>query len=286
MVDLSSRAVSGKKGAAALISLLMLNGACAVAWAALGSEAAAMNQPIAPFRIVDHLYYVGASDVASYLLVTPAGDILIDGGFAETAPLIESNIATLGFRVTDVKWLLNGHAHPDHAGGLSQLKRDSGARFAAMRAEVMPLEHNGRGTFYRGDKNLFDSIPVDRVLDDGGQIELGGTRLTAQLTPGHTPGCTTWSMQLRDGKHRYQVVIACQIGVPSAQISYEGMAADFQRTYAFLRSIPCDVFLAEHGKSFSLTEKIARRSENPSVNPFIEPGGCARYVDQAEQDAR
>ena len=244
-----------------------------------------MNQPVAPFRIVDHLYYVGASDVASYLLVTPAGDLLIDGGFAQTAPLIEANIATLGFRLTDVKWLLNGHAHPDHAGGLSQLKRDTGARFAAMRAEVIPLEHNGRGTFYRGDKSLFDSISVDRILDDGDHIDIGGTRLTAHLTAGHTPGCTTWSMQLRDGKHRYHVVIACQISVPSAEISYDGMEADFRRTYALLRSLPCDIFLAEHGKAFSLAEKIERRTKNPPANPFIDPNGCSRYVDQAEQEA-
>jgi metallo-beta-lactamase class B len=264
------------------LMLLLLSGICPSTAAALSPAAAAMNQPITPFRIADHLYYVGASDVASYLLVTPAGDILIDGGFAETAPLIESNIAALGFRITDVKWLLNGHAHPDHAGGLSQLQRDSGARFAAMRAEVIPLEHNGRGTFYHGDRSLFDSLAVDRVLDDGDHLDLGGARLTAHLTPGHTPGCTTWTMSLRDGKNHYRVVIACQISVPSADASYEGMEADFVRTYTLLRSLPCDIFLAEHGKAFSLTEKLARKNADPSVNPFVDSTGCARYVDLAE----
>jgi metallo-beta-lactamase class B len=278
--------MSAKRGGAALILLLLLNGVCPVASAALGPEAAAMNQPIMPFRITDHLYYVGASDVASYLLVTPAGDILIDGGFAETTPLIEANIAALGFKITDVKWLLNGHAHPDHAGGLSQLKRDSGARFAAMSAEVIPLEHNGQGTFYKGDKLLFDSVAVDRVLQDGDHVDLGGIRLTARLTAGHTPGCTTWTTQLRDGRNQRSVVIACQISVPAAIISYEGMDADFKRTYALLRSLPCDVFLAEHGKAFSLTEKMARTTQDPSVNPFVDPAGCARYVDEAEQEAR
>jgi len=245
-----------------------------------------MNQPITPFRIAGPLYYVGASDVASYLLVTPAGDILIDGGFAETAPLIEANVAALGFKITDVKWLLNGHAHPDHAGGLSQLKRDSGARFAAMSAEVIPLEHNGQGTFYKGDKILFDSVTVDRVLQDGDHIDLGGIRLTAHLTAGHTPGCTTWTTQLWDGRNQHSVVIACQISVPAANISYEGMDADFKQTYTLLRSLPCDIFLAEHGKAFSLTEKLARRTRNSSINPFVDPTGCARYVDQAEREAR
>jgi metallo-beta-lactamase class B len=272
--------VPAKISGAALILLLLISGVCPIASAALGPEAAAMNQPIPPFRIADNLYYVGASDVASYLLVTPAGDILIDGGFAESAPLIESNIAALGFKVTDVKWLLNGHAHPDHAGGLSQLKRDTGARFAAMRAEVVPLEHNGQGTFYKGDKILFDSVAVDRILQDGDHIDFGGIRLTAHLTAGHTPGCTTWTTQLRDGRNQHSVVIACQISVPAINISYEGMDADFKRTYALLRSLPCDIFLAEHGKAFSLTEKLLKRSKNPSVNPFVDPGGCARYVDQ------
>jgi metallo-beta-lactamase class B len=278
--------VLAKISGAALILLLLISGVCPIASAALGPEAAAMNQPIPPFRIADHLYYVGASDVASYLLVTPSGDILIDGGFAESAPLIESNIAALGFKVTDVKWLLNGHAHPDHAGGLSQLKRDTGARFAAMRAEVVPLEHNGQGTFYKGDKILFDSVAVDRILQDGDHIDFGGIRLTAHLTAGHTPGCTTWTTQLREGRNQHSVVIACQISVPAANISYEGMDADFKRTYALLRLLPCDIFLAEHGKAFSLMEKLVKRSKNPSVNPFVDPGGCARYVDQEEREAR
>jgi metallo-beta-lactamase class B len=152
-----------------------------------------------------------------------------------------------------------------------------------MRAEVVPLEHNGRGTFYHGDKNLFDSVSVDRVLDDGDHIDLGGIRLTAHLTAGHTPGCTTWTMHLGDGGKQYRVVIACQISRPSAEISYVGMDADFGRTFALLRSLPCDIFLSEHGKGFSLTEKLAQKNKDSSANPFIDPTGCARYVDEAER---
>jgi metallo-beta-lactamase class B len=166
------------------------------------------------------------------------------------------------------------------------LKRDSGAQFAAMKAEVIPLEHNGRGTFYHGDKILFDSIAVDRVLHDGDHIDLGGTRLTAHLTAGHTPGCTTWTMQLRDGGKQYRVVIACQISVLSAEASYEGMDADFGRTFALFRSLPCDIFLAEHGKSFSLAQKLARKNQDTSANPFVDPTGCVRYVEEAEAEFR
>ena len=255
--------------------------------AALSPENTAKNQPVAPFRIAGNLYYVGASDVTSYLVVTPAGMILLDGGFAETAPQIEKNIATLGFKLTDVKVLLNGHAHPDHAGGLAALKRDSGARFEAMAPEVLPLEHHGQGTFYRGDRLLFDSIPVDRVLHDGDTVELGGVTLTAHLTPGHTPGCTTWTMQVVEGGKPLDVVMACQTTLPDRLVGnpdYPDAAADFAHSFKLLRSLPCDVFLAEHGSVYDLAGKLARLQQHPETNPFIDPAGYRRYVDASEQE--
>ncbi len=254
---------------------------------ALSPENAAKNQPVAPFRIAGNLYYVGASDVTSYLIVTPAGMILIDGGFAETAPQIEQNIAALGFKLTDVKVLLNGHAHPDHAGGLAALKRDSGARFAAMQPEVLPLEHHGQGTFYRGDRLLFDSIPVDRVLHDGDTVELGGVTLTAHLTAGHTPGCTTWTTRVMEGGKPLDVVMACQTTLPDRLVGnpdYPDAAADFAHTFRLLRSLPCDVFLAEHGSVYDLTGKRTKLAQHPTVNPFVDPEGYKRYVDASEQE--
>ena len=253
---------------------------------ALSPENTAKNQPVAPFRIAGNLYYVGASDVTSYLVVTPAGMILIDGGFAETAPQIEKNIATLGFKLTDVKILLNGHAHPDHAGGLAALKKDSGAKFEAMQPEVLPLEHNGQGTFYRGDRLLFDSVKVDRVLHDGDTVELGGTTLTAHLTAGHTPGCTTWTTQVAEGGKPLDVVMACQTTLPDKLVGnpdYPDTAADFARTFKLLRSLPCDVFLAEHGSVYDLSGKLTKLAQHPAVNPFIDPEGYKRYVDTSEK---
>ena len=256
--------------------------------AALSPESAAKNQPVAPLRIVGDLYYVGASDVASYLLVTPQGMILMDGGFAETVPQIEKNIATLGFKLTDVKILLNGHAHPDHAGGLAQLKRDSGAKFYAMDREVAPLEHEGRGTFYRGDRKLFESIPVDRVLHDGDTVSLGGVTLTAHLTAGHTPGCTTWSLHLVDHGRPHDVVVLCQLTLPGEPTlvgdpDYPDIPTDFTRTFALLKALPCDVFLSEHGSAFDLAGKI-RRLQAGDADPFVDPEGYKRYLAQAEQD--
>lgn len=257
--------------------------------ATLTPEQAAENQPVRPFRIVGNVYYVGASDVASYLISTPKGLLLLDGGFAETAPQIESNIALLGFRLSDVRILLNGHAHPDHAGGLAALKRDSGAAFYAMAQEVVPLEHNGEGTFYRGDRKLFDSVHVDRVLHDGDTVVLGGVTLTAHLTAGHTPGCTTWTMKAREGVVAYHVVFMCQLTLMGDQpllhdSNYPGIARDYEHTFAVLGGLPCDVFLGEHGRMFDLRGKMARRAAHPAVNPFIDPAGCRRFVAQSRRE--
>ena len=259
---------------------------CPAAAGALSPESAAKNQPMPPFRIAGDIYYVGASDVASYLMVTPQGMLLLDGGFAETAPMIEANIQALGFKVTDVKWLLNGHAHPDHAGGLAKLKADSGARFAAMAQEVQPLEHAGQGTFYRGDRHLFDSIKVDRVLHDGDTVNLGGVTLTAHLTAGHTPGCTTWTTVIREAGISHPVVFACQMTLPdklTGNPDYPDAAADFARSFRLLAALPCDVFLAEHGSSFGLQQKAARlRAAKPGdPNPFTDPQGYRDFVEQS-----
>ncbi|HEY4128849.1 MAG TPA: subclass B3 metallo-beta-lactamase [Gammaproteobacteria bacterium] len=238
-----------------------LLGLAACASHPLSPASAAKNQPQTPFRIADDVYYVGASDVTSYLISTPQGLILLDGGFAQTAPMIERNIAALGFRLKDVKILLNGHAHPDHAGGLAQLKRDTGANFEAMQQEVQPLEHEGRGTFYRGDRHLYDSIHVGRVLKDGDTVSLGGVTLTAHLTAGHTPGCTTWTMPVTVGGKPFSAMFICQLTLPDKLLGnplYPDAAKDYAQSFQVLETLPCDVFLAEHGSAYDLLGKYAR----------------------------
>ena|SRR5690242_17071051 len=273
-----------------LLPLLLLTSWLSPCGATLSPESAAKNQPVAPFRIAGDLYYVGASDVASYLVVTPKGMILLDGGFAETAPQIEQNIATLGFKLSDVKILLNGHAHPDHAGGLAQLKRDSGAAFYAMDKEVQPLEHEGQGTFYRGDRKLFESIKVDRILHDGDTVSLGGVTLTAHRTAGHTPGCTSWSLKVMDGATPRDALILCQLSLPGnptlvGDANYPEIPADFDRTFTLLKTLPCELFLSEHGSVFDLPGKL-KRSQAGEADPFVDSAGCKRYLAQAEQDFR
>lgn len=254
---------------------------------AFSPESEAKNQPVAPFKIVGSIYYVGASDVTSYLIATSNGMILIDGGFAETAPQIEKNIATLGFKLSDVKIILNGHAHPDHAGGLAMLKRDSGAKFEAMAQEVLPLEHEGRGTFYRGDRKLFESINVDRTLRDGDTVQLGDTKLIAHLTAGHTPGCTTWTTTAHDGKRSLAVVFACQMTLPDMPLVkndiYPSIADDFAHAFATLASLPCDVFLAEHGSAYDLQGKIAKMKNGAATNSVIDAKGYREFVNASKR---
>jgi metallo-beta-lactamase class B len=263
--------------------------ASAPARAELSPEQAQKNRPVAPFQIIGNVYYVGASDVTSYLIRSSDGLILLDGGFADTAAQINANIATLGFKVEDIKLLLNGHAHPDHAGGLPAMKQASSAQLVAVQEEVVPLEHNGRGTFYRGERRLFDDMKVDRVVASGEPIRLGDVTITPYRTPGHSPGCTTWTTQVREGGRQYNVVFLCQLTVPHGESlthneNYPQIAADFALTFERLRALPCDVFLAEHGTAFDLAGKIQRRAQQPATNPFIDPDGCRRHIEQSERD--
>jgi metallo-beta-lactamase class B len=230
---------------------------------------------------------VGASDVTSFLIGTPAGDILLDGGFVQTAPQIEANIGKLGFEPSDVKILLNSHAHFDHAGGLADLKRRTGARFVAMQGDADLLARGGRGDFYFGDRLTFPPIKPDRVIHDGDTVSLGGVTLTAHLTAGHTRGCTTWTMTTEDHGKPVHVVFIGSMSVLSGyrlvgRESYPGMTADYERSFRLLRSLPCDVFLGSHGQFFGLTAKREALTHSPEENPFIDPTGYRSYVDRAE----
>ncbi|HTU35291.1 MAG TPA: subclass B3 metallo-beta-lactamase [Candidatus Acidoferrum sp.] len=251
-------------------------------------EMRAMNQPVPPFHLIGNIYYVGASDVTSFLIVTQAGDILLDGGFAETAPQIEANIRKLGFKLSDVKILLNSHAHYDHAGGLAELKRRTGARFVAMQGDAALLARGGRGDFYFGDRLTFPPVQADRVIRDGDTVTLGGVALTAHLTAGHTRGCTTWTMTTTDRGKQLHVVFVGSTSVLSGyrlvgKESYPGMTMDYQRSFRVLRSLPCDVFLGAHGQFFNLTAKREALARSPKDNPFIDPAGYRDYVDNAER---
>ena len=239
------------------------------------------NQPVEPFRIAGNLYYVGASDITSFLIATPQGHIVIDGGFEETAPMIRANIEKLGFKASDVRILLSSHAHLDHAGGLAELKRVTGAKFYASGGDVPVHARGGLDDPQFGDTLPYPPVMADRVFGDGAKVTLGGTTLTAHITAGHTRGCTTWTMQLRDGKRTHDAVFVCSASVPSnyklvGNPRYPDVVDDYRRTFCTLRSLPADIFLASHGAVFDLTEK--RKTGN-----FVDPAGYRAFVDRAEQ---
>jgi len=233
-----------------------------------------MNQPVEPFRIIGNLYYVGASDVCSYLITTSKGHILIDGGFVETAPMIRANIAKLGFRMEDVRILLNTHAHFDHAGGLAQLKRWSRARFFASRGDAPLLARGGMNDPQFGDRLLFPAIEPDRLLDDRDRVELGGVVLVARVTPGHTPGCTTWTTRIAEK----DVVILGSASVPKEYKLTPAIDAQYRHTFAILKSLPCDIFLGSHGSFFDLAAKSAGKKS------FVDPDGYRAFVKSQEYD--
>lgn len=255
--------------------------------AALTPEEASWNQPVMPFRIIGNLYYVGASDITSYLIATPKGLILLDSGFAETVPQVEANIKTLGFKLSDVKILLNSHAHIDHAGGLAELRRMTHATLEVSAADAALMARGGLGDPGYGDRYHYEPTTTDRVLKDGDKVELGGATMTARLTPGHTPGCTTWTLQVMEGGKPYDVVFLCSATAPGYKLVnnplYPDIAADFTRSFATWKSLPCDVFLGAHGRYYDLQGKIARMHKHGSGNPFVDPAGYRAYLDQAEQ---
>jgi metallo-beta-lactamase class B len=235
------------------------------------------NQPVAPFHILGNLYYVGTNEIAVYLLTTPEGSILLDGGFEETTPLVAASMEALGFSLDDVEILLNSHAHLDHAGGLAWLKERTGARLLAMEPDIPALESGGGGSW------PFPPVEVDDILHDGDRVELGATVLTAHLTAGHTPGCTTWTTELEEGgRHHHVVFVGSATLLPQTRLvdnpDYPRIATDYARTFETLRSLPVDVFLAAHGSFFGLTDKRKQLAAGGGGEVFVDPEGYAAFV--------
>jgi metallo-beta-lactamase class B len=261
----------------------------ATAIAQADSTSRSWNQPVEPFRIIDNIYYVGASGVTSFLITTPAGHIVTDGGLAETAPLILANIKKLGYKPEDVRILLNSHAHYDHAGGLAALKQATGARLYASEGDAALLRAGGRGDFRFRDTLLFPPVQPDHLVKDGEVIRLGGFALTIQLTPGHTRGCTSWTANVKSQQKNAAVLFICSTSILDYRFvrnpSYPGIADDYERTFLRLHSLPCDVMLSAHADFFELQPKRTRLTSQ-GQNPFIDPALCQRFIKSQENAFR
>jgi metallo-beta-lactamase class B len=247
------------------------------------------NTPTEPFHVIDNVYYVGTEGLSAFLFTTPEGHILLDGATPQGAPIIEANIAKLGFKLSDVKVLLNSHAHFDHSGGLRQLKQDTGARLYAMEGDVSGLE----GGIYLGseDSKTMGAPPVkvDKVLHDVDTVKLGGFTLTANLTPGHSRGCTSWGAKLNDGGKAYDALVFCSATVAANRITppvqYEGIVADYRSTFLKTKAMHVDVPLAPHPEFFQLLEKAGKAKAAPKgPNPLVAPAAFPALMTRLEAD--
>lgn len=257
------------------------------AHAKLGPVQAELNRPQAPFKIIGDIYYVGTNDIGIYLIVTPKGSILLDAGFLETVPQVRANITALGFKLEDVKILLTSQAHYDHVGGMAEMKRLTHASLMASAADARLMADGGKDDFGFYDRLMYEPVQADTLFADGANVELGGVTLTAHLTPGHTKGCTTWTMKLEQGGKPHDVVFLCGVTVPGYKLvdnpGYPDIVSDYEHSFATLKALPCDVLLGAHGQYYGLQGKLVRLKADPGSNPFIDPAGYRKYLDDSRQ---
>jgi len=248
--------------------------------------------PFPAFKIAGNLYYVGSQGLASYLIATPQGHILINSNLEASVPMIRDSVEKLGFKFTDVKILLISHAHWDHDAGSAAIKHLTGAKYMVMDGDVAVVESGGKADFNYGGvpSDRYPAVKVDRVLHDGDTVTLANATLVAHLTPGHTRGCTTWTMTVEEGGKRYDVVI---VGSPNVNPGYKlvnntvypRIASDYERTFRVLKSLPCDIFLGAHGSYFDLQSKYPRAT-SAGASAFVDPEGYKAYVAERERAFR
>ncbi|HUB28670.1 MAG TPA: subclass B3 metallo-beta-lactamase [Terracidiphilus sp.] len=247
------------------------------------------TQAFPPYRIIGNVYYVGSRDLASFLITTPQGNILINSNLASSPPQIEKSVEELGFKFSDTKILLISHGHYDHAAGSAQILKMTHAKYMIMDGDVSVIESGGKTDFHyaKSTDMYFPPAKVDRVLHDGDKVQLGGVILVARKTPGHTEGCTTWTLTVVDKGRPYNVVI---VGSPNVNPGYKlvnnktypQIAQDYEQTFRVLKELPCDVFLGAHGSYYDMLAKYPRLKEG-GVNPFVDPAGYKAYVADREQ---
>ncbi|MDA9493909.1 BJP family subclass B3 metallo-beta-lactamase [Bradyrhizobium sp. CCBAU 11361] len=237
--------------------------------------------PFEPFQLIDNIYYVGTDGIAVYVIKTSQGLILMDTAMPQSTGMIKDNIAKLGFKVADIKIILNTHAHLDHTGGFAEIKKETGALLIAGERDKPLLE----GGYYPGDEKnedlAFPAVKVDRAVKEGDKVTLGDTTLTAHATPGHSPGCTSWELTVKDGKENREVLFFCSGTVALnrlvGQPTYPGIVDDYRATYAKAKAMKIDVLLGPHPEVYGMQAKRAEMKEG-APNPFVKPGEIVTYA--------
>lgn len=251
----------------------------------------AWKAPVPPRQLIANIYYVGAIGVSAFLITTPEGHILLDTGFDETVDVIQRSVAELGFKVADIKIILSSHAHIDHVGGHARMKQLTGAKIFASAEDAKTLESGGADDFIPlpPETILYAPAKVDHVISDGEKVTLGGVTLTANLTPGHTRGSTTWTMDAVEKEKTHRVVFFSSATINGGtklldNPKYPRLVQAFTATFAKLKAMRCDVFFAPHGGQFAMAEKFERQTSDPTTNPFIDPAGFAELVARSEKN--
>jgi len=280
------------------LPLLFAVWACTVVGQSVAStckQCAEWNQPQKPFRIFGNSYYVGPHGLSSVLITSDAGHILIDGALPESAPLIAANIQALGFRIEDVKIILNSHVHSDHAGGIAELHRLSGARVLASRwsAAVMRQGGVGRSDPQYGSITGIAAIKKVAELHDGETFKIGEMSVTAHLTPGHTPGGTSWTWKSCEGDVCHDIVYADSLTPVSSKVfrftnsrAYPHVLDDFEKSFKFLETTPCDILITVHPGMSKLWDRVEARQRGTTPDPMVNPGACRELEATARAQLR
>jgi metallo-beta-lactamase class B len=270
----------------------LIHAAALMGLVALSSPALAQTDYLTPFpahHVAGNVYFVGSKNQAVYLITTPQGNILINSGVQDSPAQIKASIEKLGFKYSDTKILLISHAHFDHDAGSARIVKETGAKYQVMDSDVAVVESGGKTDFAYGDKggvNVYPPVKVDRTLHDGDTVSLGGTVLTAHKTPGHTRGCTTWTLKVNEGGKMLNVVIVGSPNVNPGYVlvgnkAYPNIVQDYEKTFATLKALPVDVFLGAHGNYYGMEAKYPKIKKG-EPNPFIDPAGYKNYIADRE----
>ncbi len=265
----------------------LLLAAMAMTLTCLAADPPAWRQPFAAHRVVGNVYYVGTYDLASFLIVTPAGNVLINGGLADSVPLMRKSVADLGFQWKDIRWMLTTQAHFDHVAAFAEIQRTTGAKVLATEADARLLEDGGKSDFhFTGAEYHYAPVKVAERIQDGQTLKLGGTEITVYLHPGHTKGSASYAIPVTEGGRTYRVLIA-NIGTINPGVKllgephYPGIAADYAKTFEKQKALSCDIFLSSHASQYGLHSKYTPGAAYDPAR-FVDPAGYQKAVAGAE----
>ena len=248
------------------------------------------NEKKEPFHMIGNIYWVGHTQVGAFLITTPEGLILMDTTSTEESPWVRENIEKLGHTMKDIKIILNSHPHEEHMGGFARFKEVTGAKIIASELTAAEMAVGGRTDFREDGSEQYKPVKADQTVRDGGTVQLGGVTLTAHLTPGHTKGCTTWTMPVEEDGKKYNVVFFCGMATAGPDRApllnnpkYPNIVEDYRKSFRLLRTLPCDVFLYPRATTIKFAEKQERLNRGEKPNPFVDPAGCRAYIDESEE---